>query len=228
MAASSNSGDDERILSYHDEILRRSDLGILRSRSSFINDRIISFYFTHLSLSLSRSSSSTTLLIPPSLSYLISLCPNDPQILSPLDLPSKTLVLFPVNDNPDPTVAEGGTHWSLLVYNRGSNEFVHHDSLNGANSWCARRLYEAVKGFVGCDGESARFVEARTPQQRNGYDCGLFVMAIARAVCECKEAEGEGEGEENWFGAVEAMDAERVGRLRGEVLELITRLMERK
>lgn len=223
--ASSKSGDDERILSYHDEILRRSDLGILSSRSSFINDRIISFYLTHVSLALSRSFS-TTLMIPPSLSYLISLCPNDPQIISPLNLPSKTLILFPVNDNPDPTVAEGGTHWSLLVYNRESNEFVHHDSFSGLNSRCARRLREAVKGFVGWDGENARFVEARTPQQRNGFDCGLFVMAIARAVCEWKER-GMAE-EENWFGAVEAMDAERVGRLRGEVLELITRLMEER
>jgi len=224
MTPSKSAGDDERILSYHDEILHRSDLQILRG-PNYINDRIISFYFTHLSLSLSLSSN--ILLIPPSLSFLISICcPGDPQILTPLDLPSKTLILFPVNDNPDPAVAEGGTHWSLLVYDRPSNEFVHHDSANGSNRWCARRLYEAVKGFVGGDGDT-RFVEGRTPQQRNGYDCGLFVMAVARVVCEWKER-GE-EKEERWFGALEEeVDAESVGRLREEVLMLITSLMERK
>lgn len=219
MAPAITVGDDDQILSYQDEVLRRSDLAILRG-PNFINDRIISFFFTHLSLSLSSS----TLLIPPSLSYLVSHI-SDPSILSPLDLPSKTLILFPVNDNPDPEVPEGGAHWSLLVYDRPSNLFVHHDSLNGLNGRCARRLFSAVKDLVGGDGGEGRFVEGRTPQQRNGFDCGLFVMAVARAVCEWRERGGEG----MWFDEVEAeVRVERAGWLRGEVLELIERLMARR
>ncbi|EEF40279.1 conserved hypothetical protein [Ricinus communis] len=27
------------------------------------------------------------------------------------------------------------------------------------------------------------FVESPTPQQTNGYDCGIYVIAIARAIC---------------------------------------------
>lgn len=85
------------------------------------------------------------------------------------------------------------------------------------------RLFSAVKGFVGEGDGEARFVEGPTPRQRNGYDCGLFVMAVARVVCEWKEKGGEG----RWFGALEEeVDGERVGRLRGELLGTIRRLME--
>ncbi|KAL7201891.1 hypothetical protein ACSBR1_033562 [Camellia fascicularis] len=46
---------DEKILSYNDVVLRRSDLDIL-SGPYFLNDRIIEFYFSYLHVILPRRS----------------------------------------------------------------------------------------------------------------------------------------------------------------------------
>ncbi|KAH0464713.1 hypothetical protein IEQ34_004816 [Dendrobium chrysotoxum] len=215
---------DDKILSYGDVVLRRSDLGILRS-PSFINDRLIAFYFAHLSSSHSSAGGGEgrLLLVPPSISFWLSHCPNTPsriEAATPLGLHDRDLVLFTVNNNDDVTLAEGGTHWSLLVYDRGNNIFVHHDSCNGMNHQHARRLYDAVKNFFGGD---PRFMVGQTPQQRNGYDCGLYVMAAARVICDWFE-NGK-EGGENWFKKLDMeVGEEAVASLRLELLGLIASL----
>ncbi|KAG1365710.1 NEDD8-specific protease 1 [Cocos nucifera] len=220
----SKSNADEKILSYGDVVLRRSDLDILRGPYD-INDRLIEFFFAYL------SPPDPVLLFSPSVSFWLSNCP-DPVSLSeaagPLKLHLRDLVLFTINNNSDVTAAEGGTHWSLLVYYRGTNKFVHHDSSRGMNRWHAESLFEAVKGFIG-DGGEARYVEGFAPQQSHGYDCGLYVMAIARVVCDWfREAEVKDEGE-SWFSALkEEVDAAVVAELRGELLRLILGLMETK
>lgn len=62
---------DEKILSYNDVVLRRSDLHIL-SGPYFLNDRIIEFYFSYLS---SCHPSQDILLVPPSIAFWIIQCP---------------------------------------------------------------------------------------------------------------------------------------------------------
>ncbi|KAI4382341.1 hypothetical protein MLD38_008317 [Melastoma candidum] len=52
--------------------------------------------------------------------------------VEPLKLHSRNLVIFPVNNNDDVKLAEGGSHWSLLVFERNANMFVHHDSSKAA------------------------------------------------------------------------------------------------
>lgn len=219
-----NLNPDDKILSYGDVVLHRSDLEILRS-PYFINDRLIEFYFTHLSSSHSSAAAGEglLLLVPPSISFWLSHCPNTAsriEAATPLGLQDRDLVLFTVNNNVDVTLAEGGTHWSLLVYERGDNVFVHHDSCNGMNYQHARRLYDAVKIFFGGD---PRFIVGKTPQQRNGYDCGVYVMAVSRVICDWFE-NGK-EGDEKWLKKLELkVDEEAVARLRLEVLDLIARL----
>lgn len=98
-------------------------------------------------------------------------------------------MIFPVNNS--------GIHWSLLVYYRDSDYFIHHDSMKGLNHWEASRLYRAVKEHVRPTSKKRRlypdrfyadedpvFRAALTPQQTNGYDCGLYVMAIAKVICQ--------------------------------------------
>ncbi|XP_042374205.1 NEDD8-specific protease 1-like [Zingiber officinale] len=221
---------DNKILSYHDVVLRRSDLGILRG-PHYLNDRLIEFYFAHLASS--SGSSGAVFLVPPSISFWLANC-SDSQSLrefaDPLRLPDRSLVLFTVNDNLDVDVAEGGSHWSLLVYCRETSEFVHHDSCSGINLCHAQRLFRAVSGFVGAS-EPPQFVEGFTPQQTNGYDCGLYVLAISEVVCNWFVAGGRGcaKRDERWFTAVDKeVDAVAVKKLRGEVLKLILSLMENK
>ncbi|URE24532.1 Ulp1 protease family, C-terminal catalytic domain [Musa troglodytarum] len=190
MAPPKNKG-DEKILSYLDVVMRRSNLDILRG-PHYLNDRIIEFYFAHLA---SLSPSPRALVLPPSISFWLTNCP-DPQSLhqstDPLRLPDRDLILFPVNSNLDVTVAGGGSQWSLLVYCREAGEFLHHDSCRSANRCHAERLFNAVSGFVDDGSEPPRFVEGFTPQQTNGHDCrrtlsssGFTHWRRSAAVCRC-------------------------------------------
>ena len=100
--------------------------------------------------------------------------------MQPLGFAAKQLVLFAVNNNPDASVPGGGSHWSLLVYWAPDTTFRHFDSASGLNRQAAQAVYEAVRPSA----SSCRLVEARCPQQENGHDCGLYVLALARLLCQ--------------------------------------------
>ncbi|XAR60484.1 Ulp1 peptidase [Bertholletia excelsa] len=222
---------DEKILNYKDVVLRRSDLDIL-SGPYFLNDRIIEFYFSYLS---SCYPSEDILLVPPSIAFWIANCPDTESLkdfLEPLNLSYKNLAIFPVNNNTDVTDAEGGSHWSLLAFERRTNTFVHHDSFGGLNSGHAKRLYRALLGHMGIfnTASTCKYVECpSTPQQVNGYDCGLYVAAIAKAVCGWHESGGPKDEDGLWFSAVnEQVTPSIIAHMRSNILELIRSLMDRK
>ncbi len=102
-------------------------------------------------------------------------------------------MLFALNDNPDVSAAGGGAHWSLLAWHTHSRTFRHYDSASGLNTWHARRLAAAAavlvgtapQGHSGNDGPSQapEVVEGcNSPQQRNSYDCGMFVLLVAEQL----------------------------------------------
>lgn len=219
---------DEKILSYNDVVLRRSDLDIL-SGPYFLNDRIIEFYFSYLS-----SCSEEILLMPPSITFWIMNCPAESlkEFLDPLHLPQKKLVIFPVNDNDDVSEAEGGYHWSLLAFERSDNTFVHHDSSGGGwNKGPAKRLYNAVKKFMSVSSSAANPIYREctdSPHQVNGYDCGMYVLAIARVICSWYVSKDK-DGDNMWFSAVkEQVTPSAVAAMRNEILGLIKGLMPTK
>ncbi|XP_050210181.1 uncharacterized protein LOC126660637 isoform X2 [Mercurialis annua] len=222
---------DEKILSYNDVVLRQSDLEILSGRH-FLNDRIIEFYFSYLS---SSHPSEDVLLLPPSIAFWISNCPDTEclkDFLKPLKLADKKLVIFPVNDNDDVNLAEGGSHWSLLVYDRNSDVFVHHDSFSGTNGRHALRLYEAVARYLASSDATvhAKYMEhTDSPQQLNGWDCGLYVTATTRAICFWYGKREREDTTSLWFSDVKAqVTPAAVAAMRTEILSLIRSLMVSK
>jgi hypothetical protein len=61
---------------------------------------------------------------------------------------TKRLVLLPLNNNPDPSVPEGGTYWSLLLLDQripGRRNFIHFDSVNGMNGALAQCLVDRFR-----------------------------------------------------------------------------------
>ncbi|XP_066325687.1 NEDD8-specific protease 1-like [Miscanthus floridulus] len=233
MGSGSNSEGEERVLSYGDVVLIRSDLAILRG-PCFINDRIIAFYFAHLSADLQDDDD--LLLLPPSIPYLLSNLPDSAAVADPLRLASRRLVLLPVNDNPDASIAEGGSHWTLLILDKATSpsapRFVHHDSLPGApNLPVAARLADALRPLLsGSDSkrDTVPLIEGPTPRQTNGYDCGVYVMAIARALCAWWN-NGQYHREGDWFQAVRRdVDAHSVKAMRADLLQLINTLIQEK
>ncbi|KAI7983771.1 NEDD8-specific protease 1 [Camellia lanceoleosa] len=188
--------------SYNDDVLRQSALDIL-SGPYFLNDCIIEFYFSYLPWCYP---SEEILLVLPSIAFWIANCPDIESLkdlIEPLNLSSKKLEIFPVNNNDDVTEAEGGNHWSLLVFERNSNVFVRHDSYRGLNAGHAKQLYRAIVGYMGIyDMASAcTYVEcSKTPQQVNGYNCGLYGVAIAKAICSWYESRNEPNDDDGlWF-----------------------------
>ena len=216
---------DDMILSYNDVVLRRSDLDIL-SGPYYLNDRLIEFYFSYLATCYPSQDIS---LVPPSIAFWMMNCPDTGSLrdfIEPLKLSEKKLVIFPINNNDDVERAEGGTHWSLLAFEKTANVFVHHDSCGGLNDGHARRLYEAVVGFMGNSNSSRapQYQECKdSPQQANGYDCGLYVAATARAIFFWYRSEQPRDG--LWFSVVkELVKSSAVTGFRSQMLGLIKSL----
>uniref|UniRef100_A0A383VRG5 Ubiquitin-like protease family profile domain-containing protein n=1 Tax=Tetradesmus obliquus TaxID=3088 RepID=A0A383VRG5_TETOB len=185
---------DRRILSYHDVVLRHGDVELLRG-PLWLNDQIIAFFFEYLTHELHPSLSSKVALMPGATTFLLlnSDLAESAMIFEALQLHEKELVLFAVNDNPDVEWAAGGVHWSCLAYHRASNSFHHYDSSAPHNRKVARSLAGAATPLVrsrsGSSGSNdalfPSFVEvAAMPQQQNSNDCGMYVLAVARALCD--------------------------------------------
>ena len=132
------------------------------------------------------------------------------------------------------TVAEGGSHWSLLVLERqrSGGEFWHVDSMGDTNESAARQLAATLASALDLRagaGPSANstaacsFHAARVPQQRNGFDCGVHVLAAAAAVADAAAAVRSLAELE---AALRTITPEAVTALRGSCLRLIERLSE--
>ena len=69
-------------------------------------------------------------------------------------------------------------HWSLFVYEKDTKTLHHYDSLGGLNfayfsPLCEEILRNITPGLFSIKQEI-------TPQQPNGNDCGVYVMAISQ------------------------------------------------
>ncbi|PWA98878.1 Peptidase C48, SUMO/Sentrin/Ubl1 [Artemisia annua] len=212
---------EEIILRYNDSVIRQSDLVTLNG-PKWLNDRIIEFYFSYLS---SFYPSKHILLVPPAITYWIMNCPDTNSLkdfLKPLNLPSKKLIIFPVNNNDDMSRADGGNHWSLLAYEKTDNLFVHHDSLGDMNKSHAKCLYNTLVPYIGASYPIPSYFEYECgPLQDNGYDCGLYVLATTKVICDWYDSYLKEIGH-LWFSLVwEQVNTSTVSGLRKEILEVI-------
>merc|ERR1712243_161143 len=81
-------------------------------------------------------------------------------------------IFYPINNNNEIDKI-GGTHWSLLIFNKTSNKYYHYDPIKGMNRKHAQALITNTnyksKG-------SPKYIEMECPQQRNSFDCGIYIM----------------------------------------------------
>ncbi|CAI2349899.1 unnamed protein product [Caenorhabditis sp. 36 PRJEB53466] len=85
------------------------------------------------------------------------------------------LVAFIVNDNNDVQKANGGSHWSLLVFDRQKDQFRHFDPISGNNHRVALKLIEKARQLVGQNNMQNGLEVEKVLQQTNSRDCGLYV-----------------------------------------------------
>mmetsp|Transcript_22685 Transcript_22685/g.42188 ORF Transcript_22685/g.42188 Transcript_22685/m.42188 type:complete len:206 (-) Transcript_22685:859-1476(-) len=106
-------------------------------------------------------------------------------------------IFVAVNDNMSTTSAwqtsskTNGNHWSLLVINVEHHDvqYWHFDSVRHSGNWeAAKDIAKKFSQYVypqntpQHNSQSAvQVIQARTPQQLNGYDCGVHVLGAAKA-----------------------------------------------
>ena len=134
-----------------------------------------------------------------------------------------------VNDNDDVAVAGGGSHWSLLAYLRAENAFAHFDSAGGRNDAAAARLAKTLTDALRLEKKPA-FVSERSgsPRQENGYDCGVFALATARAARRLVALEGAGGATANRLATRVACEVtpSAAGEFRGELVDTVRALTD--
>ncbi|EFA81807.1 sentrin-specific protease 8 [Heterostelium album PN500] len=177
--------DDPIILSFKDASLYKSDLSILKNRYQWLNDAIISFYFEYLSDTLLKDYLEKITLMSASTVFMLNYVNGDDvaelnSMIGALDLPSKEIIFIPINNNEDPDQIAGGSHWSLLVYEKVNQSFYYYDSISGDSNYAygcviARKLYKLLTGQ---QYTSSKISKRNTPQQRNGFDCGMYLLSI--------------------------------------------------
>lgn len=92
------------------------------------------------------------------------------------DFTHTTHIFLPVNDCNRVDVAEGGSHWSLLLVSIIDGVAFHYDSLYPSNLDEAKLLSHRISVLLG---KPLRFINLQdSPQQENGSDCGVFVCLL--------------------------------------------------
>ena len=92
-----------------------------------------------------------------------------------LRLDERKSVLIPVNDSC--SLNDRGMHWSLLIFHRDSRHLDHYDSSRGYNHKAADRVAKVFGELLSLQ-VKVNEVDS-SPQQSNGYDCGMFVLLTA-------------------------------------------------
>ena len=103
----------------------------------------------------------------------------------------------------------GGYHWSILLwdivtsYKKVDDDgfsavvdvgFHHFDSSKGLNELAAKAVAEKLQKVLHTSmskdvriTDVVEVVECKTPQQRNGYDCGVLALGFAEALSVCDD-----------------------------------------
>ncbi|KAK2179434.1 hypothetical protein NP493_489g00004 [Ridgeia piscesae] len=173
---------DPIVLSFQDSLLRQSDVELLDG-NRWLNDKLIGFAFEYFEKVQFENISEKVVYINPDVSQFIKLTSDDEldSFLEPLALHSKQRIFLAVNDNPDLDSA-GGSHWSLLMFDRADNTFHNYDSFHSSNVAAAKAVATKTAPFIKGLAHVVGFVEEKSAQQTNGCDCGLYVICNAEAL----------------------------------------------
>lgn len=213
-------GPDEVVLSYHETLLRQSDVAILLG-PQWLNDQIISFYLEYLEHDRFAHVKDRVLFVSPEVTQCLKMLPKNEMdvFLEPLKANDKSFVFFPLNDHQFDS--PGGTHWSLVVFSRPDQKFLYVDSSKGSNWSTSKRFAANVWEALGCDEHNVTLDMVPCFQQENSYDCGIHVLFNVEKMAEHAIAEG------NLENVPAINEGLRPVGMREEVLALIEQLADK-
>ena len=195
---SSSSEYDPILVSYHDSIVRLSNLKTL-DNSNWLDDNIITFaieYLQHES-KFAKDNHNLFVFVSPPIVQLLKMSDHllTEQFLQSMDFLKAKFLILPINNNQRVT-AFAGTHWSLLILSiQGINFFLlnfiqlffslekilyHFDSASSSNDSTAQRIQEKFQIFFH---QTIPLRNCCCPQQENFFDCGLYVIVFIEEFC---------------------------------------------
>ncbi len=168
------------LVSFHESSLYPDDLKAIKG--GWLTSNAIDFYFCFLQHKKHKLGGDVALLAPATM-FLINMASDEEEaqeMVASFNLPAARLVLAPLNNQSNMVLGDG-THWSLLVYDRKTDQFVHYDSSRRLNLRVAVAAAAHLRPLVKAG--SAEVHEApEAPQQDNGRDCGVFVCVNADKI----------------------------------------------
>lgn len=208
-----SSHSDPIILSFHESLLRASDVQLLQG-PHWLNDQIISFYFEYLER-VKYKDNHDMLFVSPEVTQCIKIVPDsDINIfLSPRNVGTKPFIFFALNDNESHRA--GGSHWSLLVFSRAEKRFFHFDSSGTSNMSQCQQFVRKVKYYLECPDVLIKSI--RCLQQSNSYDCGIHVLCMADNISDHLNRYGMVDG-------VGPLHYDVVSKKRNNILTIIKQL----
>lgn len=200
-----------KVLSYHDVLLRESDVALLEG-PHWINDNLIAFWMQYLQETVYKRHRDKVEFVTPDVVQFIKLGTSQDvaEQLKSLELERRTIILLPVNDCTEFELP-GGCHWSLLVYDAKRKIFEHYDSCKGSNFPHARRIAQSL-GSLLCL-ERVQVAEMSCMRQNNSYDCGLHVLHNLQLVC-AQRLDDRGEFTTGFAGLADKMQHNRNALVR--------------
>ncbi|UJO16771.1 NEDD8-specific protease 2 [Fulvia fulva] len=167
---------EDAYLSYYDVRLTREDVDSIKG--DWLTDNAISFWQEYLEREkLTHYPQAHIVLLRPSMSFMLQQTQDPLTIKTALpDFTKTTHVFLPVNDCRNAAVAEGGSHWSLLLVSIIDGVAFHYDSLGDCNYDDARLVAYKISQLLG---KPLKFINLEdSPRQDNSMDCGVFVCLL--------------------------------------------------
>jgi sentrin-specific protease 8 len=151
------------------------NLAISLLKGEWVTDDSISLYLSMLDTMLQKQYSVS--LIQPAISQIIKCSTDFESVLLSNCLRTKSYIIIPINDSQSDKEEVSGSHWSLLFYLKVKNTFLYFDSLVGSNNYLsAMMVAEKLNTHLNGSSEPIKFSSYKIPQQKNGSDCGVFMI----------------------------------------------------
>lgn len=167
---------EDAYLSYHDVRLTREDVQCIKD--DWLTDNVIAFWQEYLEHEkLSEYPKANIVLLRPSMAFLLLNTKDPLSLKSALPNFEKTTHIFlPINDCRSVDIAEGGSHWSLLLVSVIDGVAFHYDSLSPSNVSEAKLVAYRISILLG---KPLKFINLEdSPQQDNSSDCGVYVCLL--------------------------------------------------
>jgi len=169
--------------------LDECDIESIKERG-WITDKIVKYVFNELQMKyINVRKSKNIMLVEPIIAQLIKSTSDEDtteETISGSGIRKADWVFFPLNNNESDEV--GGTHWSLLLYNKNVNTFYHYDPMKGMNG---RSVDEIIKKLNKGENRKTIIYHMACTSQTNGFDCGIYTLMFSERILKNMEEDRE-------------------------------------